>query len=59
MRLVVDAGDGASMSWLHRHTEVMDKQLDEGSYTVTVRVDEDRRDAVAQRFAKRSQAHHH
>jgi GTPase len=57
MRLIIDAGDGASMSWLHRHTEVMDKQLDEGSYTVTVRVDEDRRDAVAQRFAKAPHAH--
>jgi GTP-binding protein HflX len=38
------------MSWLHRHTEVLDKQLDGGRYRVTVRVDEDRRDAVAQRF---------
>jgi GTPase len=51
MRLDVDAGDGAAISWLHRHTEVLDKQLDEGRYIVTVRVDEDRRDAVAQRFA--------
>jgi GTP-binding protein HflX len=51
MRLDVDAGDGAAMSWLHRHTEVLDKQLDEGRYTVTVRVDDDRRDAIAQRFA--------
>jgi GTP-binding protein HflX len=50
MQLLVDAGDGAAMSWLHRHTEVLDKHLDEGSYTVTVRVDEDRRDAVVQRF---------
>jgi GTP-binding protein HflX len=50
LRLTVDAGDGAAMSWLHRHTEVLDKQLDGGRYRVTVRVDEDRRDAVAQRF---------
>ena len=40
-----------AMSWLHRHTEVLEKQLDEGRYTVTVRVDDDRRDAIAQRFA--------
>ena len=32
MRLVVDAGDGAAISWLHRHTEVLDKHLDEGRY---------------------------
>ncbi|MDQ8730063.1 GTPase HflX [Bradyrhizobium sp. LHD-71] len=50
MRLVVDAGDGAGMSWLHRHTEVLEKHLDEGRYIVTLRVDEDRRRAVAQRF---------
>jgi GTP-binding protein HflX len=59
MRLVVDAGDGAAMSWLHRHTEVLDKQLDEGRYTVTVRVDEDRRDAVTRRFEKSRRAHQH
>ena len=52
LRLVVDAGDGAGMSWLHRHTEVLDKQLDGGSYTVTVRVDEDRREAVERRFGR-------
>lgn len=52
MRLSVDAGDGAGMSWLHRHTEVLDKHLDEGRYAVTVRVDQDRRDALAQRFGK-------
>ncbi len=59
MRLVVDAGDGAAISWLHRHTEVLDKHLDEGRYTVTVRVDEDRRDAVARRFTDASHAHQH
>jgi GTPase len=59
MHLELDAGDGAAMSWLHRHTEVLDKQLDEGRYTVTVRVDEDRRDAVAQRFATSGHAHLH
>jgi GTP-binding protein HflX len=58
MHLRVDAGDGAAMSWLHRHTEVLDKQLDEGHYTVTVRVDEDRRDTVAHRFGQ-SHAHQH
>jgi GTP-binding protein HflX len=50
LRLVVDAGDGAGISWLHRHTEVLDKQLDGGRYHMTVRIDEDRRDALARRF---------
>ncbi len=27
--LVVDPADGAGMSWLHRHTEVMEKSLGE------------------------------
>jgi GTP-binding protein HflX len=59
MHLRIDAGDGAAMSWLHRHTEVLDKQLDEGHYTVTVRIDQDRRDAVAQRFDQGRHAHQH
>jgi hypothetical protein len=29
---------------------VLDKQLDGGRYHMTVRIDEDRRDALAQRF---------
>src|SRR5262245_2616726 len=38
--LVLDVADGAGVSWLHRHTEVMAKTLqDDGSLAVTVRAD--------------------
>jgi GTP-binding protein HflX len=38
--LVIDAADGAGVSWLHRHTEVMTKVLrDDGALAITVRVD--------------------
>jgi GTPases len=38
--LVIDAADGAGVSWLHRHTEVMIKVLrDDGALAITVRVD--------------------
>src|SRR5205823_590302 len=38
--LVVDPADGAGMSWLYRHTEVMEKSLGEnGKMAMTVRVD--------------------
>jgi GTP-binding protein HflX len=50
LHLSIDAADGAGMSWLHRHTEVLDKQLDEGRYNVTVRIDKDRQDMVRRRF---------
>ena len=38
--LVIDAADGAGVSWLHRHTEVMTKVLrNDGALAITVRVD--------------------
>ncbi|HEX4828238.1 MAG TPA: GTPase HflX [Xanthobacteraceae bacterium] len=38
--LVLDAADGAGLSWLHRHTEVMTKTLrDDGALAITVRAD--------------------
>jgi GTP-binding protein HflX len=38
--LVIDAADGAGVSWLHRHTEVMTKALrDDGALAITVRAD--------------------
>ena len=38
--LVLDVADGAALSWLHRHTEVMTKALSEdGALTITVRTD--------------------
>lgn len=50
LRLVIDASDGAGVSWLHRNTEVIDKTLFEGRYAMTVRVDQTRLDKVTQRF---------
>ena len=38
--LVLDAADGAGLSWLHRHTEVMAKTLrEDGRLAITVRAD--------------------
>ena len=49
--LVVDPSDGAGMSWLHRHTEVMEKSLGEdGKMAMTVRVDPSRTEAVKAKF---------
>ena len=48
--LTIDAADGAGISWLHRNTEVLAKHLDEGKFTMTVRVDAAKRDVVVDRF---------
>ncbi|WP_315832658.1 GTPase HflX [Bradyrhizobium prioriisuperbiae] len=48
--LSIDASDGAGVSWLHRNAEVLDKRLEDGTYAMTVRVDETRRDTVIHRF---------
>jgi GTPase len=48
--LSIDASDGAGISWLHRHAEVLDKDLKDGRFNMTVRVDETRRDTVIRRF---------
>jgi GTPase len=49
--LVLDPSDGAGMSWLHRHTEVMEKSLgDDGRMAMTVRVDPTRSEAVKAKF---------
>jgi GTP-binding protein HflX len=49
--LVVDPADGAGVSWLHRHTEVMDKSLsDDGKLAMTVRVDPAKAGAVRAKF---------
>ncbi len=47
----LDPADGAGMSWLHRHTEVLEKFLDDGGrLAMTVRVDPAKADAVRARF---------
>jgi GTP-binding protein HflX len=49
--LSVDAADGAGVSWLHRHTEVMEKALDkDGHFAMTVRVEPGKADAVRAKF---------
>jgi GTP-binding protein HflX len=49
--LVVDPADGAGMSWLYRHTEVMEKSLgDDGKMAMTVRVDPTRTETVKAKF---------
>ena len=51
MDLVLDAADGAGMSWLHRNTEVMAKQADEqGRMHLTVRADAAKAEQVRARF---------
>ena len=49
--LALDPADGAGVSWLHRHTEVMEKAMaPDGSLAVTVRVDPSKADAVRAKF---------
>jgi GTPase len=54
IELSLDAGDGAGLSWLYRHTEVIDRAVDEksGHIALTVRADAGRADAVRRKFAK-------
>ena len=52
IELALDAADGAGMSWLHRHTEVIAKTFDaEGRAAMTVRVAPDKAEAVRAKFA--------
>ncbi len=53
IELEVDPADGAGMSWLHRHTEVINKTLNErnGRIAMTVRTDANKAAAVRTRFA--------
>ncbi len=48
--LSIDASDGAGISWLHRNAEVLAKELHDGRFDMTVRVDETKRDIVVSRF---------
>jgi GTPase len=50
---VLDAADGAGLSWLHRHTEVMSKALrDDGALAVTVRADPANAQKARARFGR-------
>jgi GTP-binding protein HflX len=52
IELDVDPADGAGVSWLHRHTEVINKALNErsGRIAMTVRADANKAAAVRARF---------
>jgi GTPase len=53
IELELDPADGAGVSWLHRHTEVIHKVADEtsGRIAMTVRTAPDKADAVRAKFA--------
>ena len=52
LSLRLDASDGAGLSWLYRHTEVLDKTTDdEGHVSVTVRATPDKAGQVRAKFA--------
>jgi GTPase len=57
IELILDAADGAGASWLHRHTEVIRRAVDEktGRIAMTVRADPDKARAVREKFS--SSAH--
>jgi GTP-binding protein HflX len=52
IELNLDPADGAGVSWLHRHTEVLHKGLDNnGRIAMTVRADPERAASVRAKFA--------
>jgi GTP-binding protein HflX len=52
IELVLEPADGAGVSWLHRHTEVIHKATDAetGRIAMTVRADPGKADAVKEKF---------
>ena len=55
IKLRLDPADGAGVSWLHRHTEVLDKSIDEnGAIAMTVRADPDKAARLRARFSNAS-----
>jgi GTP-binding protein HflX len=51
IELALDPADGAGASWLHRHTEVIHKAMDDnGRLAMTVRADPDKAKAVRAKF---------
>jgi GTP-binding protein HflX len=49
--LLLDPSDGAGVSWLHRHSEVMEKELrDDGRLAMTVRADPANAERIRGRF---------
>jgi GTPase len=57
IELNIDPADGAGVSWLHRHTEVIDKTVDhDGRIAMTVRADPEKAESVRARFSVPSRA---
>jgi GTP-binding protein HflX len=53
IELNLDPADGAGVSWLHRHTEVIHKAVDDhGRIAMTVRADPERAASVRAKFAR-------
>jgi GTPase len=51
--LVLDPADGAGVSWLHRHSEVMSKELrPDGHLAITVRADSTNAERIRSMFAR-------
>ena len=51
IELKLDPADGAGVSWLHRHTEVLSKAMDDnGRFAMTVRASPDKAKAVRAKF---------
>jgi len=57
LELSIDASDGAGISWLHRNAEVLDKQMHDGRFAMTVRVDETKRDITIAKFGAVPSSH--
>ena len=54
LRVTLDAADGAAMSWLYRHTEVLSRVADDEAHVaMTVRAEQTQRDLVMRRFEGR------
>ena len=55
LEFLLDAADGAGLSWLHRHTEVMSKALrEDGVLAITVRADPANAQKARAKFARAS-----
>jgi GTPase len=60
IELHIDPADGAGVSWLYRHTEVIDKSVDrDGRIAMTVRADPEKAQSVKARFSVPSRVQDH
>jgi GTPase len=50
--LMLDPADGAGVSWLHRHAEVMAKEMRDGGLAMTVRADASKAERIRNRFSR-------